>query len=212
MADQEQLPAEEKEKKLTGKELLFCNEYLTDLNGTRAYMSAGYKPKNSNVAAVQAGKLLRNAHVRAYIDKRLLTLRNNLEITQERVLKEYSRICFSDPRKAFNEKGMLKNIHDFDDDTAAAIASVESEELFEGRGKDREHIGTLRKIKFWDKRGALQDMRTHVRLLVEPAGGANDRVIPVIFLPNKLEINNTQIVIHAPTNGGNGKSNGDAPH
>ena len=39
----------------------------------------------------------------------------------DRVLTEYAKLAFLDIRKAFDEDGNLKPIHELDDDTAAAI-------------------------------------------------------------------------------------------
>ncbi len=47
-------------------QMKFCEEYLIDLNGTRAAMRAGYT-ENPNSAAVEASRLLRNVNVRACI-------------------------------------------------------------------------------------------------------------------------------------------------
>ncbi|MBN9520201.1 terminase small subunit [bacterium] len=89
------------------------------------------------------------------------------EVTIERVKQEYARLAFLDIRKAFDENGNLKLVHELDDDTAAAIAGLDVEELWEGRGEDRENIGRLRKIKLSDKRGALDSLATHLGMFVE---------------------------------------------
>ena len=89
------------------------------------------------------------------------------EVTIERVKQEYARLAFLDIRKAFDENGNLKLVHELDDDTAAAIAGLDVEELWGGRGEDRENIGRLRKIKLSDKRGALDSLATHLGMFVE---------------------------------------------
>ena len=50
----------------------------------------------------------------------------------------------------------MKNIVDIDDNTAAAISSVESFEEYQGRGDDREYIGDTKKIKMYSKEKALE--------------------------------------------------------
>ena len=47
-------------------------------------------------------------------------------ITTERVLVEYARIAFFDPRKLYKDDGTPKAITELDTDTAAAIAGVDS--------------------------------------------------------------------------------------
>lgn len=57
--------------KLTEKQKIFVNEYLVDLNATRAYKKAYPKVKKDEVAAVNGNRLLRNAKVKEYIDEQL---------------------------------------------------------------------------------------------------------------------------------------------
>ena len=57
--------------KLTDKQKRFCDEYLIDLNATKAYKTAYPNVKKDNTAAVNGNKLLRNAKVKEYIDERI---------------------------------------------------------------------------------------------------------------------------------------------
>ena len=57
--------------KLTEKQKLFVDEYLIDLNATRAYKAVYPNVKKDSSAAVCATKLLRNAKVKDYIDEQL---------------------------------------------------------------------------------------------------------------------------------------------
>lgn len=57
--------------KLTDKQIIFANEYLIDLNATRAYKKAYPNVKKDSVAAVNGNRLLRNAKVKNYIDEQL---------------------------------------------------------------------------------------------------------------------------------------------
>lgn len=56
---------------LTNKQKLFADEYLIDLNATRAYKSVYKNVKNDDTAAVNGNRLLRNAKVKNYIDEQL---------------------------------------------------------------------------------------------------------------------------------------------
>lgn len=56
---------------MTEKQKRFCDEYLIDLNGTRAYKAAYPSVKSDKTAGVNAARLLGNASVRAYLDERL---------------------------------------------------------------------------------------------------------------------------------------------
>ena len=56
---------------MTEKQRLFADEYLKDLNGTRAYKTIYTTIKNDNVAAVRANTLLKQKDISDYISKRL---------------------------------------------------------------------------------------------------------------------------------------------
>ena len=61
---------------MTEKQKIFCDEYLKDLNATRAYKVAYPNVKKDTVAATNGGRMLRNAEVKNYIDQQLEALHN----------------------------------------------------------------------------------------------------------------------------------------
>lgn len=61
---------------MTEKQRLFADEYLKDLNGTRAYKTIYTTIKNDNVAAVRANTLLNQKDISDYISKRLEEIHN----------------------------------------------------------------------------------------------------------------------------------------
>lgn len=56
---------------MTDKQRKFCDEYLIDLNATRAYKSAYPHVKSEGAATSGASRLLRNVKVKTYIDEQL---------------------------------------------------------------------------------------------------------------------------------------------
>lgn len=54
---------------MTEKQKLFCDEYLKDLNGTRAYRAIYKNIKTDNAAGVRANKLLKKKDIAEYINK-----------------------------------------------------------------------------------------------------------------------------------------------
>ena len=147
---------------LNPRQLRFIDEYLVDLNGTQAAIRAGYSPKGAEVAS---HRLLRDERVAAIVAERTEKRVAKLEITAERVLQETARLAFLDIRKAFDEDGNLKPMHELDDDTAAAIAGLDVFEEWQGRGQDREYLGRVKKLKLSDKKGALELLARHLGLL-----------------------------------------------
>lgn len=67
---------------MTEKQKIFADEYLIDLNGTRAYKAAYPNVKKDSSAASRANKLLKNKEVDGYIQNRLS------ELADERVAKQ----------------------------------------------------------------------------------------------------------------------------
>ena len=56
---------------MTDKQRKFCDEYLIDLNATRAYKLAHPNVKSESAAMSGASRLLRNVKVKTYIDEQL---------------------------------------------------------------------------------------------------------------------------------------------
>lgn len=74
----------------------FADEYLIDLNGTRAYKAAYPNVKKDDVAAAAATRLLKDVKVQEYIDKRMKDREKRTEVTQDMVVRELAAIAFSD--------------------------------------------------------------------------------------------------------------------
>lgn len=81
---------------LTPKQKIFADEYLIDLNATRAYKVAYPNVKKDEVAAAASTRLLRNVKVAAYVQKRMDERAHRTEITQDMVLQELAKIGFAD--------------------------------------------------------------------------------------------------------------------
>lgn len=80
---------------MTKKQKIFADEYLIDLNGTRAYMVAYPSVKNEDVAAAAAVRLLKNVKVAEYIQKRMKERQIRTEVTQDKVIEELAAIAFA---------------------------------------------------------------------------------------------------------------------
>lgn len=72
---------------MTEKQKRFCDEYLIDLNGTRAYKNAYPNVKNNDSAAVNASKLLRNTKIKAYISEQIEKLHNEKTADAQEVVE-----------------------------------------------------------------------------------------------------------------------------
>ena len=73
----------------TPKQDRFVHEYLIDLNAAAAYVRAGYKAANDQVAASCAFKLLRNAHIRNAIEQSQSERRQRLDLSADDVVRAF---------------------------------------------------------------------------------------------------------------------------
>lgn len=163
---------------LSAMQKLFIQEYLIDLSPLGAYQRAGYKGEGV-AAKVNASKLVRNPKVMAGIQQAMSARLERLHIDQDRVLQEYAKIAFLDPRRFYDENGQLLPVHLMPQDVAAALTSVDIVSLASGDGPAA--ISTA-KVKFADKKGALDSIARHLGMFVEkvehtgPGGGPQEHV------------------------------------
>ncbi len=91
-------------------------------------------------------------------------------------------------RKLFDASGALKPVADLDDATAACIASIEVDTLFDGSGKEREAVGTTTKIKMWDKNSAAEKLMRHLGMFKEDNKQKTDPVSDLVsFLQSRSQ-------------------------
>lgn len=154
---------------MTEAQKRFCEEYLIDLNASRAYKTAYPNCKKDSTARTNGYRLLTNADIQNYISERQLKLAEQTSITQEKVLKEIAKIAFSDIRGLFNEDGVLKKITELDNEIAGSISSVETVEQFDTVMGIKVKTGETKKIKTYDKGRALEMLARHL-------GMFNDKV------------------------------------
>ena len=106
---------------MTEKQKIFADEYLIDLNATRAYKVAYPRVKNDETAAAAAARLLRNVKVAAYVEKRMQDRQKRTEITQDMVLQELAAIAFAN---ATDFAQILTNTADLSEGQMKAIAGI----------------------------------------------------------------------------------------
>lgn len=137
---------------MTKKQKIFADEYLIDLNATRAYKVAYPSVKNDETAASAAARLLRNVKVVAYIQERMQERQKRTEITQDRVLQELAAIAFAkatDYAEVKDGKVIIKDTKKLDEQQIRAISGIK-----EGK------FGI--EVKLGDKEKALELLGRHL--------------------------------------------------
>lgn len=164
-------------QRLSMQQERFVHEYLAETphNATAAYARAGYMA-TGQAARTAAARLLKQPAIQAAIAELRARDAAKFEVTRARVLEEYAKIAFADPRKFFRDDGTLKHPTELDDATAAALQQFEVEEEYiadepetelegqpHGGALKRQHgktlaVGRTAKIKWSDKRSALDSI------------------------------------------------------
>jgi phage terminase small subunit len=166
-------------KKLRPKQKRFVQEYLVDLNATQAAIRAGYAPKRADAIGYEN---LRKPGIQEELQRYQSKLAEKVEVTIEELIIAYKQIAFADLAECYDENGFLKNIHDIPASCRMAIAGLEIDELFEGKGEDRERIGQTKKLKLWDKLKALDSLGRHLGLFNADDSKKTQVSVPVINL------------------------------
>lgn len=129
--------------KMTEAQKRFADEYLIDLNATRAYKAAYPSVSKDESARANGSRLLTNANVKRYIEVRQKDLQNLTNVTQERVINELASIAFLDTTELVQIKGrrvILVNTEDLSEGQRKAIASIK-------KGKSGIELATYDKLK-----------------------------------------------------------------
>ena len=112
---------------MTEKQKIFADEYLIDLNATRAYKVAYPSVKKDETAAQAGSRMLRNVKVERYIQERMQARQERTEITQDRVLEELAAIAFArttDYAEVKDGRVLLKNTENLNEQQIRAIAGI----------------------------------------------------------------------------------------
>lgn len=173
--------------KLTPKQKRFADEYLVDLNATRAYKEAGYSVKSDNAAAVEGYKLLRNPKVDCYIKDKMKAREKRTEITQDRVLKELAKIGFADI-KDFLAFRTAKTVVERDKETGEPI--IDYSQIIEMRDSDDVDGSIIQEVslnskgvftfKLYDKLAALDKLGKHLGMFIDKTEVTGDLGIKVV--------------------------------
>ena len=170
---------------LSPKHERFLDEYLLDLNATQAYIRAGY---SANGAGPSASALLSNPKIQERLREKFDEARANVEVTPERVLKEYARVAYGDMRSVadWTEEGVyFRPSNDLSDDEAATIKSVKSVTTTDDNGVVR----VTREVVQHDKLRALEGLGKYLALFVDrkeiTTPGEDGIVIKMRGLPDK---------------------------
>lgn len=145
---------------LTPKQQRFIEEYLLDVNATKAAIRAGYSTKTAEVIGAQ---LLKKTYVSAAIARAIEERSARTNITQDRVLYELMLVAGSDlDHYAIDDEGNVTLTDLAPRGAKRAIASI-TRRVTKKVGKDgEEEVTRQTEVKFWSKTDALDMVCKHV--------------------------------------------------
>ena len=143
-------------KELTPKQKKFCQEYLKDFNGTRAYKTV-YKVKSDKVAGVNASKLLGNTRVSEYLSETMHQTKVNDILDINEVLDNLSHIAAGKPsQKIFKRVSYKGKKPKVEYDNVTTVTPEDQDQL-----KALELLGKYYKI-FTDKVETQTDITVNI--------------------------------------------------
>jgi phage terminase small subunit len=110
---------------------------------------------------------LTDVDVRAAVDAGRAKLARKFEVSAEFVLGELLTIAKLDLGDAYDASGNLKPVHEIPDHVRRAMAGLETDEIWAGKGEDRVLVGITKKVKFLDKIRALEALGRHLKLFTD---------------------------------------------
>ena len=149
---------ETKPRKLTEKQLLFCKEYVIDLNATGAYKRAGYKCKTEKTAAQCGYETLRKPEIQAYVSELRAERGKKTQVTSERIVTELAAIAFHRTVNVMQIKDNIASAVDsdqWDEDSRVAVSEIQGD-YFESSSEKGETVTKKVKVKTYDKLKALE--------------------------------------------------------
>lgn len=158
----------------------FAQGIAKGLSADEAYASAGYKANRGNATRLKA-----NESIVSRVAELVGAGAKRAEVDVARVLKELARVGLSDVRRLFDAAGGMLPIASLDDDTAAAVSSVEVvTRRVPGADGDAAEVEYVHKIRFWDKNSALEKIGKHLGMYVdrhEHSGPGGAALMPSII-------------------------------
>lgn len=132
-----------------GSLAMFCNERKILFRGVLAWLMGDDDRKSAYHEALD----VREQHAK------------------DEIIKELFCYLRADVTQAFDDNGNMLRVKDWPRDLQRMLAGMEFQEIFEmqGIGKDRErvHVGTLHKLKFFDKPRTIELFMRNLKMLVD---------------------------------------------
>jgi phage terminase small subunit len=142
------------------REARFVDEYMIDLNGTKAALRAGFSPSPKS----QAWHLLQKRDIREEIDRRLSERRAAQVLTHETIAGMLLDLATVEPLDIWDEEGNIRPLQDIPPHARRAIKSIKRVE------KEHYITGEMEvklEIELWDKKGAIELLGKYKKMFTD---------------------------------------------
>jgi hypothetical protein len=137
---------------LTPKQRKFCDEYLIDMNASRAALRAGY-----SASTALNGQLMAMSKIKLYLQQRTEEIAQKVQVTPDMVMRELCKIAFGNMGNYFLPDGRMKAMHELSDDEKAALWSISVND--DGSGSS---VTATTKFRMYNKLSALDKIAKHL--------------------------------------------------
>lgn len=152
---------------LTPAQLIFCAEYVKDMDGKRAAIAAGVDPLQATQTSSRWLRAARFPLIAEEIERLARLRQEECGIDTKRIIVELTRIGLFNPKRMLDADGVILPLQRMPDDVACCIQSMEVTTVKEkGKGGRTKNLPKITKIdiRFWNKLEALKQLATHLLL------------------------------------------------
>ena len=166
-------------KGLNPKQRRFVDEYLVDLNATKAAERAGYKARSAySIGQENLTKPEIAAAIQAEQDARA----QRVQVRADEVLRELVAIVKTNPSHfVLDDAGYPITRDENDTESWRAVASVKQKTKFIPQKDGEPIIERETELKFWDKNSAIDKAMRHLGILTERVDVRTETVPPFTF-------------------------------
>jgi len=161
----------------------FCQQFIIDMNATRAAKDSGFSEKT---AYSQGQRLLKNVEIQKRIAELQQERAEKTEVTQNMVIKELAIIAFSDLKdyiEVIEDTGAIraKSFEEMPEGKSRALQSIKEDRVIK-ESADGKQVTVYDKINFrlHDKIKALELLGKHLGMFTDIKLGADDTLKAIL--------------------------------
>ncbi len=147
-----------KKKKLEGKEIIFCQEYIKDFNATRAIKAAGYNFGTYDSQKAAGWAILQKEHIKNEVARKLANIEESAQISKLMVILEHKKLAFSSIAHMHDTWMEKKAFDKLTDEQKSCIAEISTQiKKFSSEDGDDIEVEFV-KIRLYDKQRSLDSI------------------------------------------------------